>query len=307
MKLLSIFTPTYNRGYIIEKLYKSLLEQNTDVEFEWIIIDDGSTDDTEQKVKLWKKNHNNFDIIYKKQINRGKHIAINEGVKLATGKLFFIVDSDDHLADNAINKIAYWESKFTKEEKEKFVGISGNRGYNEKKIVGKTFKGKYLDATTIERRKYNILGDKAEVFYTEVLRKYEFPQIENERFLSEAYIWNKIALDGYKIRWINEIFIICNYLQDGLTAKSYKIARENPKGTLLYLKQLIEIEKKTIRKLAHYVSYCNIASEIYTKEEIIKQLNISNLKYNMFIIIGNVRKVINDKSKKNNKIFKNEN
>ena len=292
MKLISVFTPTYNRAYMLENLYQSLLKQKANIEFEWIIVDDGSTDETEKKVNNWL-NNNNFEIIYDKQVNRGKHIAINRGLELAKGKLFFIVDSDDYLTDNALEIIQKWE-KTLPYSKEKFAGIAGLKGFNKQNTIGQTFKKEYLDATSLERNKFNIKGDKAEVFYTNILKEYKFPQFENEKFMSEAYIWNRIALDGYKLRWFNEILLICDYKEDGLTKNRKKIEKNNPRGELLYLKQLIDIDKNIVKKIAHYSSYVKIAQNIYTKKEIKRQLNISYIKLYILIIIYKLRNLWRD-------------
>ena len=292
MKLISVFTPTYNRAYMLENLYQSLLKQKANIEFEWIIVDDGSTDETEKKVNNWL-NNNNFEIIYDKQVNSGKHIAINRGLELAKGKLFFIVDSDDYLTDNALEIIQKWE-KTLPYSKEKFAGIAGLKGFNKQNTIGQTFKKEYLDATSLERNKFNIKGDKAEVFYTNILKEYKFPQFENEKFMSEAYIWNRIALDGYKLRWFNEILLICDYKEDGLTKNRKKIEKNNPRGELLYLKQLIDIDKNIVKKIAHYSSYVKIAQNIYTKKEIKRQLNISYIKLYILIIIYKLRNLWRD-------------
>ena len=103
---ITIFTPTYNRDYIIINLYKSLLIQ-TLKDFEWLIIDDGSTDNTELLVSSFIKD-NKINIRYIKQQNGGKHRAINKALEEAKGELFFIVDSDDQLVDNAIERILYY-------------------------------------------------------------------------------------------------------------------------------------------------------------------------------------------------------
>lgn len=106
-QLITVFTPTYNRAYILNNLYESLKRQ-TSKSFEWIIVDDGSVDMTESLVNEWLKNDNLFPIKYVKKVNEGKHIAINVGVEQAKGDWFLIVDSDDYLYDDAIEKVIKW-------------------------------------------------------------------------------------------------------------------------------------------------------------------------------------------------------
>ncbi|MEI2533009.1 glycosyltransferase family 2 protein, partial [Escherichia coli] len=163
---ITVFTPTYNRSYILDNLYQSLKNQ-TCYDFEWLIIDDGSTDDTEILIKKWISEETLFNIKYHKKQNGGKHRAINIGVELAKGKLFFIVDSDDKVLPDSVEKIIDWESKLPR--KEKFAGVAGNRAYSNDQVIGKTFTGDFIDATSLERERFNIMGDKAEAFYTDIL------------------------------------------------------------------------------------------------------------------------------------------
>lgn len=255
MTSLTIFTPIYNRAYIIDKLYSSLLQQTTK-DFEWIIINDGSTDDIDAVVKKWmdEKKHD-FDITYLSVENQGKHNAINKGVENAKGDMFFIVDSDDFLVSNAVKLVIENEKNVPKE---KFAGFSFNRGYSEEKIIGSTFEGEYVDATSLERSKYNIKGDKAEIFYTEVLRKYPFPIFKGENYLTEAVIWYKIANDEYKIRWFNQIIYICNYLPDGLSLNN-TLDINNFNGYTYAVKQFLIYKMPLIEKVKIAGNYMNTA------------------------------------------------
>ena len=132
---ITVFTPTYNRGYIIENLYHSL-QQQTFKNFEWIVVDDGSTDNTEEKIRCFQKENNFFPIRYLKTENGGKHRAINKGVSLANGSLFFIVDSDDYLTKTALEKIDIMEGTIPKDLKVNFAGVCGQRGYTENREMG---------------------------------------------------------------------------------------------------------------------------------------------------------------------------
>ena len=231
---ITVFTPTYNRGYILPVLYQSLQKQ-TFHSFEWVIIDDGSMDNTQDIVNTWKLENNFFNIVYVKTENGGKHRAINHGVKLAKGRLFFIVDSDDHLIDTALERIVYWER--TIKEKSKFAGVCGNRMYFNGNLIGRTFCGQTIDCKMHERKKYGIDGDKAEAFYTDILRNYPFPAFENETYLSLSVVWNRISADGYKLRFFNENIYFTEYRDDGLTRNIQKKLQGSLNGTLLYLKE----------------------------------------------------------------------
>lgn len=252
---ITVFTPTYNRGYIISNLYKSLQRQGFS-DFEWIVVDDGSTDNTEILFSEFIKDENNFKITYVKTENGGKHRAINKGIEIANGELFFIVDSDDYLTDDALQKIDFVERTLSTESG-KFGGICGSKGFSEKEIVGSTYENEgFLDITTLERPKYKINGDKAEVFYTDVLKNYLFPEFEGEKFLTEGVVWDRIANDGYKLRFFNDIIYICDYLPDGLTAGVNKNIHNSPKGYGLWLYQEYLFGKRTgLSRWNSYLDY----------------------------------------------------
>lgn len=234
----SIFTPTYNRAYILNALYDSLVKQ-TNKDFEWIIVDDGSTDNTEELVKNLCKNNNDFSIVYKKVDNGGKHRAINIGAQLAKGELFFIVDSDDKLPKESIEIILEIYNTIPPGEKVLYAGLCGLRGSKEG-YIGQTFKGDIKDLTYLESKFNNISGDKADIYFTEIIKKYPFPTYENEKFIPESVVWNTIAEDGLKLRYFNKIVYYCEYLQDGLSAMGDKKIVENPRGYGLFLNQQIK-------------------------------------------------------------------
>lgn len=241
---ITVFTPTYNRGYIIENLYHSLKRQ-TFHDFEWIVVDDGSIDDSKELFSRLSREDSFFPIQYIRVENGGKHRAINIGVSLASGELFLTVDSDDYLADDALEKIDRIEKTIQADERGCFCGVCGQKGYSSGVPIGKTYQGDILDITVLERPKYHIDGDKAEVFYTEILRQYPFPEFEGENFMTECVVWDKIASDGYKMRFFNDIIMICNYLEDGLTVQGNSLLYRNPKGYGLYIYQSIKYGKLT--------------------------------------------------------------
>ncbi|MBD5550030.1 MAG: glycosyltransferase family 2 protein [Lachnospiraceae bacterium] len=230
----TVFTPTYNRGYIIQNLYESLRSQ-TNKNFEWIVIDDGSADNTEMLFQKWLLEDNGFEIKYCKVENGGKHRAINKAVDMASAEAFFIVDSDDYLLDKAIDKVIDWFETIRKNDS--FAGISGLRGKTEKYPIGGwgNFDSSYIDITNLEREKYGLLRDKAEVYKTSILKKYRFPEYDGENFITEGVVWNAIARDGYKLRWYKEIIYICDYREDGLTKNGRAKWINNPAGTMAYI------------------------------------------------------------------------
>lgn len=228
---ITILTATYNRDYILPDLYDSLKGQ-TCKDFIWMIIDDGSSDNTEKIVKNWIDEENDFNIIYKKKHNGGKHRAINFALDMIDTEYVFLVDSDDHLTFDAIEKVIKWLNTID----DSFAGVAGKRGYDINHPIGrfpsKVKPGEYIDALNTERRKKHLDGDKAEVYRTLLMKKYKFPEFEGEKFIAENIVWDKIALAGYKMRWFNDIIYIGNYLSNGLTKNIRDINKKNIRGFL---------------------------------------------------------------------------
>ncbi|MBD5418819.1 MAG: glycosyltransferase family 2 protein [Bacteroides sp.] len=221
---LTIFTPTYNRAYLLQNLYKSLSTQ-TNMDFEWIIVDDGSTDNTKDLVDKWIKKKT-VKIKFFQQENGGKHRAINKGVKEAKGDLFFIVDSDDTLTSDAVEWITRESNEII--HNPDFAGISGIRITPDGKKIGGGSDFGTIDCNSIEiRLKYHISGDMSEVYKTSVLKEFPFPEIKGEKFCPEALVWFRIARK-YKMRFIHRGIYVGEYLPDGLTAKITRIRRESP-------------------------------------------------------------------------------
>lgn len=211
--MITIMTPTYNRAYLLPEVYESLKKQ-TCFDFEWIIVDDGSSDDTESLVGSWLKEESPFAIVYEKQPNGGKHRAVNRGVGMAKYDYFLILDSDDKLTSDAVEVIHSWIAQI--DGLEGFAGVAGLKG-SETAAVGGTPKEPYIDATNLERPKYGLMGDKAEIYKTEIMRQYPFPEFPGENFIRENASWDQIAMAGWKLRWFSKVIYLCEYIADGLT------------------------------------------------------------------------------------------
>lgn len=272
--MLTICTPTYNREKLLFDLYESLKKQ-TSKDFEWIIIDDGSTDCTGQKVKVWIEKEKDFPIRYIKKENGGKHTAVNIGIELAAGDYFMIVDSDDFLTNDAVEIIHH---EFIKLLPGQFAGIGFNKIFENGDIVGKTFAGEFVDATNFERSKFGIQGDKAEVFFVNVINQYRFPVFKEEHFLTEAIVWNRIAHDGFKFRWINKGVYVCRYQPDGLSMSSGTLKSYN--GYSLYIKELMKykelpfVDKIKWLGVYSYICHKNGISDKKTSEKIDTSLSL---------------------------------
>lgn len=267
--LITIFTPTYNREKLLIRLYNSLLCLKYPF-FEWIVVDDGSTDETQQLIQGFV-NEGKIEIQYHKQNNAGKHIAINKGVELANGKLFFIVDSDDYLPEDSLNIVI---EKYKKvRDNKNIAGVVGKR-----KIINKEIKNIQLHQSEVIsnffdfRYKYNYSGDMAEIIKLDVLKKYKFPENTSEKFCTEALIWNRIS-KNYQVLFFDEFIYNCEYQEGGLTSKYWQLLLNNPKNSLLYFKELLthplnQNQKKQIIKAFNNISKYNGYSSLYVLKEL---------------------------------------
>lgn len=280
--MITVFTPTYNRAHTIVRTFESLQKQS-DKDFEWVIVDDGSSDDTVNLLSQLEKSAK-FPMTVQRQKNAGKHAAINLGCQLAQGELFFIVDSDDWLTPDAIATIKQLSNTLPKNEK--YAGVSGVRVTPEGKLVGTSFSSKYVDCTAFERAKYNINGDKSEVYFTKLLREFPFPVFDGENFLTESVVWYRIAHAGYKIRWTNEPFYVCDYQSSGLSATTGKCSK-NYKGYQLTTKEMLKYKELPFtEKMKQLLAYSAISCK--EKKNIKECANMVEQPYLAVLILGKI-------------------
>lgn len=241
---LTIHTSTFNRAFILTKAYESLKSQ-TCKDFEWIISDDGSTDNTAELVNSWLSQDNGFSIIYNKLDHVGLPRANNSGIAKANTDWFMILDSDDYLLPETVEKVLRWLKEI--ENDQSFAGIGFARSYPDGKYMkeqvptGINEKG-YFDATHIERKDHHIDMDMCEVHRTELFKKYPFQCWETESYAPPQLNYYEIALAGYKIRWHIEKLYICEYLPGGLTRSNKKV-KENPMGYAMMFNQYLIFTK----------------------------------------------------------------
>lgn len=249
---LTIFTPTFNRGHLLERLFESLKKQSSH-NFEWVIIDDGSIDQTKEIVDGFIKSNSAFPIVYFKQENQGKHIAINKGLEIANGRYFFIVDSDDYLTEEAVAIILDNISEV--DDVEDSCGLVFHRMYPDGKIVGVCPDEKSLKCSLYDLKfKYGIQGDKAEIFKTSILRQFLFPKIEFEKFCPEALVMYKMS-GPFSITYKNKAIYIGDYLDEGLTANIVKIRMKSPYYSTLYYNEQFYFSPKLTNKVKSAINY----------------------------------------------------
>lgn len=263
--MITVFTPTYNRASTLLRLYESLQRQTLS-DFEWIVVDDGSTDGTGRLCRQWQKENKKFSFQYIYQENQGKHAAINRGVREAHGDAFFIVDSDDCLPPDSLQKTMEIFNQIALDDR--FAGICGLRADMHNYLpLGNTEAVANRDCSMVDvREKYHIRGDMAEIFKTNILKKYPFPVFRGEKFLNEAVVWNQIA-EKYILRYVPLILYYNEYRPDGLTYNIRKKYRQSPKGTMLLYKNIWTSRqfplRRKIRAAVLYWRYLCACREAY--------------------------------------------
>lgn len=244
---LTVFTPTYNRSILLKKLYQSLIVQQ-EYDFEWLIVDDGSSDDTREVVRKFQQD-NFFEIRYIYQENAGKHVAFNRAIKEAKGDYFLCVDSDDRLGFDAVREL--------KKEAQSMVcgaaGIISLKSLEDGTIIGGEFpiNVKYSSLYNLSSV-YHCGADRTLVYRSRILEQYCFPVIENEKFMTECVLYDQIDMK-YEMKLANIVTTVCEYQEDGLSSNLRKIQINNPVGTALFYRQRLELTKCLKEKWAYKV------------------------------------------------------
>lgn len=199
--LFTVFTPTYNRAKTLPRVYDSLRSQ-TVRNFEWLIVDDGSTDGTIDLILAWSRVAD-FPIRYIRQTNQGKHAASNRGVTEARGELFLTLDSDDGCVATALATFAEMWHGIPEDARTHFSAVTALCQDQHGNIVGEKFPQDILDSDSLELRyKFKVKGEKWGFQRTDVMREFPFPELPGERFIPEDVVWNAIARI-YKTRFVN--------------------------------------------------------------------------------------------------------
>lgn len=199
----TVFTPTYNRASTLHRVRDSL-DAQTYRDFEWVIVDDGSSDGTQQPVEGWQHDAW-FPIRYFRQPNSGKHVAFNRAVREARGELFLTLDSDDACDADALARLLHWWEKIPASERQGFSAVTGQCRDQHGRVLGTPYPRSPLDCGPIEARwRFRVKGEKWGFQRTDVLRDHPFPEPEGVKFVSESLVWRAIDVAGYKTRFVNE-------------------------------------------------------------------------------------------------------
>ena len=250
--IITVLTPTFNRGGRLQSLWDSLQKQ-TVKDFEWLVVDDGSTDGTKNLItQLQEKS--DFPIRYIYKNNGGKHTALNVGIQTICSELTFIVDSDDCVTDDAIESILKIHKKYRAQNN--ICGYAFLRAFPDGKVNGKKFDvdekiGSYID---VRVNGDDTGADKAEVFKTHCLKEFPFPEYPNEKFLGEDLVWVRMARK-YEMVHINKAIYVGNYLEDGLTNNRRKHNIASPIGCMHRAEEFMESDLKTRYRIKGGLQY----------------------------------------------------
>jgi glycosyltransferase involved in cell wall biosynthesis len=266
MKKLTVFTPTYNRAYCLGNCYESLKRQ-TNKDFMWLIIDDGSTDNTKDLVTYWQT-ESLIDIQYIWQENLGMHGAHNTAYELIETELNVCIDSDDYLPDDAVEKIlGMWE----REGSENVSGLIGLDSFTDGTVIGSKLPDNLKTSTLFDLYyKYGVTGDKKLVYRTKLTKKFPYPIFKHEKYVGLAYKYYKLDQE-YEMLLMNDILCCVEYLPDGSSINMLKQYRKNPKGFVFYRKELMKLPfanwRFKYKQAIHYVSSTLLSKEFNVLRE----------------------------------------
>lgn len=282
-KKITVFTPTFNRAYCLHKCYESLINQSSK-DFIWLIVDDGSTDNTKKLVETWVS-ENVIPIEYIYQENLGMHGAHNTAYKNITTLLNVCIDSDDYLVPDAIEVILnFWE----KNKDKKFAGIVGLDINQGGEVIGSLLPNRLHSSTLFDLYNvHGVKGDKKIVYRSDLTRMYEYPIFKNEKYVGLAYKYYKID-EEYELLLLNKPLCVVEYLPDGSSLNMFKQYRQNPKGFSFYRKELMSINsanhKYLFKQSIHYVASSLIEKNLnFIKESPKKLYTVAALPFGIIL------------------------
>jgi glycosyltransferase involved in cell wall biosynthesis len=255
---ISVFVPTYNRAHLLGRVYASLKAQSFK-DFEWIIVDDGSRDNTSELVTGWQQ-ESPFTIQYLRKANGGKHTIINPGVEMARGEFMVILDSDDWLAPNALERMLELWRAIPAAEQAQLSGVVGLCAHPDGRVIGDRFPQDSFNSNAVDlTHTHQVHGDKISLSRTSVMREFPFPFQDLRGLVTEALVWNRIA-QRYQERYVNEIFAHKEYLEAGLTDRALELMIQAAPATRLFHLELSQAKQKLpwktrLKSLANYVRF----------------------------------------------------
>lgn len=267
MPILTVFTPAYNRAHTLPRTYVSLQKQDCK-EFIWLIVDDGSSDNTAELVKEWQQQNSGFEIRYVYKENGGMHTAHNVAYENIDTELNVCIDSDDVLAEGAVRKIIKkWEAV----KEQGYAGIVGlDADMNTGKIIGTDFGTNIFDTTLTGFYSRGGRGDKKLVYRTEIIKQYPpYPVFDGEKYVALAYKYRLID-QKYKLAVLNDVLCNVEYQQDGSSMNMYRQYVRNPKGFAFWRKICMQYPESKKRMILDCVHYCS-SSQLAHNSKFIKE------------------------------------
>ena len=257
---ISILTPTFNRANLLQNLYNSLVKNSKyNVEIEWLIMDDGSTDETRKKVEKFR-NENKIEIKYYYQENQGKMVAINKLISQVTGDLIIDCDSDDYFTDDAFKIVK--EEYERNRDKENIYALCLLKIDEKGNNMGNNFKNKITTMFDLYFKEGEN-GEKCLAFFTNIRKQYKHELENNEKFVTEARMYHKMD-EKYKMICINKPIMICEYQESGYTKNVIKQFKENPYGYYNYFKEILQKQmngvklNKRLYAIKHYILFVEL-------------------------------------------------
>ena len=237
-------------------------------DFEWVVVDDGSNDGTAELVRGWQK-ETAFPIRYFVQTNRGKHVAFNRAVREARGALYVSLDSDDLCVPQALERFKHLWNEIPQSVRPQFSGLSVLCYDEQGRLVGNQYPAAIIDASSCSQQmQLRAAAERWGISRTDVLQAYPFPEIDGERFVAEALVWNRIAR-RYKMRFVNEALRIYRRTRDGLMSDLLGLRLRSPRSTQLYYAELSRMPLTPwlrARALVNYLRFSLHAGQVSLKE-----------------------------------------
>lgn len=241
--MISVLTPTFNRSSLLLRLFESLMAQSSR-DFEWVVVDDGSTDDTVSRVQGWASAAD-FPVRLLRQPNSGKHVAVNHGVAHCAGGFVFIVDSDDFLTHDAVAVVEQALARLGTVR----TGVCFRRGDLSGRVIGKEWpNGEPLQMHPSDAARA-FAGDLAYVFAREALVRHPFPVFQGEKFVPELYVWSRIGDEAPISYFPASVIYLCEYQSDGYSANFRSNLRRNPRGFALYYRDQLRRGPRLLDRL----------------------------------------------------------
>ena len=258
MKVLTVFTPTYNRAHTIERTYESLCAQRCKA-FIWLVVDDGSVDHTAALIRAWQSRDNGFEIRYVYKENGGMHTAHNVAYEHIDTELNTCIDSDDKLAVDAVEKIL---EKWNQVRDQGYAGIIGLDADFDGKVIGKGFPENMTETTVSGYYAAGGYGDKKLVYRTDIIKQYpSYPVFEGEKYVALSYKYRLID-QTYKMAVLDDVLCNVEYQADGHGAGMWKEYMRSPRGFAFWRKVCMQYpasKKRLVIDCIHYVSSSLIA------------------------------------------------